>query len=133
MRTRRWVCTIRYDRRNAERLMCSGSWPGIIGEYVIAVTGVHSSIGGHSHGVERVNYEVLCCFSTTMSPWSFANQNPTLCPLGYHPCFANREEAGKNVRAQSRTVAIQTSTPGSCNLLLPGTHALHRRILLFPH
>ena len=131
MRTCRWVCTIRYDRRNAERLMCSGCWPGIIGEHVIAVTGVHSSIGGHSHGVERVNDEVSCCSSTSVSLWSFADQNLTLCLSGSHPCFANREEAEKNVRARNRTVAIQTSTPGSCNLLPPGSHAptlLHRNL-----
>ena len=136
MRTCRWVCTIRYDRRNAERLMCSGCWPGIIGEHVIAVTGVHSSIGGHSHGVERVNDEVSCCSSTSVSLWSFADQNLTLCLSGSHPCFANREEAEKNVRARNRTVAIQTSTlrlPGSCNLSPAGVPCffnLHRNLIV---
>ena len=109
--------------------MCLGSWPGLIGEYAIAVTGVHYSIGGHSHGVERINDDVSCCSSPSMSPWS--DQNPTLCSSGFHPCFANRQEAEKTSALNSHGRHSDLDVPGSCNLLLPGTHAL-RRSLLFP-
>lgn len=122
MRTRRWVCTIRYDRRNAERLMCLGSWPGLIGQSLILDTGVHSSICGHSsHGVERASNETLkCCspISSLLLPLlSFADRKPDTLFLGnHHPCsrFANREEAGRRPRSNShgRHSDLDSSTPG---------------------
>lgn len=94
--------------------MSFGSWPGLVGEYAIAVTGVHYSIGGHSHGVERINDDVSCCSFPSVSPWS--DQNPTLCSSGYHPCFANRQEAEKTSALNSHGRHSDLDVPGSCNL-----------------
>ena len=89
--------------------MCLGSWPGLIGEYAIAVTGVHYSIGGHSHGVERVNDDVLCC--VVLPPVYLRGQTKTRHCVPRVIILVSRIVKKLRRRPRStRTVAIQTST-----------------------
>ena len=121
MRTRRWVCTIRYDRRNAERLICLGSRPGMIEDSLILDTGAHSSIGGHSHGIETFSNDILWVSSTS----SVAHRTkPDTAFLGIILACSRISKTWKIVRAHLARSPFRPRLPGSCNLLLPGSHAL---------